>query len=76
MSGSSNMNSLIRRAARGGYVPLEPDHPGDIGIGRGGGNAHVARSSTNEQINAKLRLAAHQATNRVELGVDLDDVWR
>ena len=36
MSGSSNMNSLIRRAARrGGYaLALEPDHPGDIGIGQ------------------------------------------
>ncbi len=50
------------------------EQEGSIGIGRGGGAAHVARPSTNEQINERLRAAAHLVTNRAELGVNLRDV--
>ena len=72
------INNLLRVALRGPVYATSrlAEQEGSIGIGRGGGAAHVVRASTNEQINERLRAAAHLATNRVDLdGVNLRDVW-
>jgi hypothetical protein len=48
---------------------------GDVGIGRGGGAAMPAARTTHEEINDRIRAAARQATNRIDLdGVALKDV--
>lgn len=54
---------------------LAEGHVGSIGVGRGGASTARVTPPTNEQINERIRAAAHLATNRADLGVDLDDVW-
>ena len=62
MTSWSSMNALIRRAARGSFVPnVEPDgraHEGSVGIGRGGGSAPPRPPSRSQQISDELRAAA------------------
>jgi hypothetical protein len=72
---SRSFNDLLRSRARS--TARIPDHVGNIGIGVGGGSAaRAARTLPNERINEALREAARIATNRVDVGVSLDDVLR
>ena len=71
---TDHVGDALRRAA-GRQTQIETrEKVGEIGIGRGGACASPSPPDPTAQINERIRLAARQATNRVEIGVDLDDV--
>jgi hypothetical protein len=77
---NNDLNAALRAAAGRTVVSdtqtqIETrEKVGEIGIGRGGACASPPPPDPTAQINERIRLAARQATNWVDIGVDLDDV--